>query len=86
MDYRIAYKDQNGKGMSKEYPWNYEVPVRNLELAKQQAGHFSDLGYKDVELFGIPEDFYTETLGVSKDFKMELIPWSFVKEHRIPWK
>ena len=75
MDYIIAFTEKDGSGLSEEYPWIHEVPFPDIEAAKDDVRWLEELGYTNVTLFGVPEDFY-----------MEYIPWSYIKEHKIDFK
>lgn len=75
MDYIIAYNYEDGSGLSEEYPWIHEVPFPDIDIAKEHARDLVELGFTNVTLFGVPEDFY-----------MEMIPWNFINEHKIDFK
>lgn len=72
MDYIIAYTETDGTGLDENHPWLHEVPFPGIESAKKDANFLVELGFTNVTLFEVPEDFY-----------MEQIPWEYINKHKI---
>lgn len=72
MVYIIAYTDNNHQGFNDNFPWLHgEYDETQLDWAKQKANNLIKLGMNDVTIFKMEEDY------------MEVIPWSYINEHKI---
>ena len=72
MVYIIAYTDENGKGLDSNSPWLYgEYEENELDRCKKRAYDLINLGMYDVTIFKMEEDY------------MEVIPWSYINEHKV---
>ena len=72
MVYIIAYTDENHKGLDENSPWLHgEYEEDELERCKERANYLINLGMYDVTIFKMEEDY------------MEIIPWSYINEHKI---
>ena len=68
MDYIIAYTDENGQGFDENLPWIREVPFPDdIENAKNEARYMVELGFTNVTLVEVDDNFY-----------MENIPWDVI--------
>ena len=73
MNYILAYTEKDGKGFDENHPWLHDIPFPDdLNSAKEHAKSLVELGFTNVTLFEVSDDFY-----------MEMIPWSYINEHKI---